>query len=219
VNKAVHQEKAHSIQTRQEIAAFGLGFFADEILRQGGLAFGIQDEANRTIPKCVVVVCEYDGAQETNRCNNPFAKLLQLIQKTQAYWIMYNDPVGIPKVLDDRVKMKKLSSSLYALEPVMESLTNLEDKYGPQETHLYIALVGTDLDGQGKGYGRRAMTLLGQAADDIGMACYLECPDNTVPFFEKCGYTLTKSLGGTPEDLNFGDRKGNFCLMTRQARV
>ncbi|KAL3910847.1 MAG: hypothetical protein SGILL_007528 [Bacillariaceae sp.] len=88
-------------------------------------------------------------------------------------------------------------------------------QYGPQEKHVYIGIVGTDPVSQGTGCGLRLMTLIGQAADQLGLPCYLEAPDYNRKFYEKCGFHLTKEI--PKEDIGefLGDHSVALCLMVR----
>lgn len=52
----------------------------------------------------------------------------------------------------------------------------------------YIAVLGTHPAFQGRGYARRILTVVAKWAAKDGADCYLECSEENVPFYEKCGY-------------------------------
>merc|ERR1712232_853291 len=59
------------------------------------------------------------------------------------------------------------------------------EEYGPM---WYIALLGTHPKYQGRGYGKKLLSVVASWADRDKMDCYLECSETNVPFYEKCGY-------------------------------
>ena len=54
--------------------------------------------------------------------------------------------------------------------------------------YFYVGVVASDPDGQGKGYCKEVMQLLGAVADDCHMACYLETQEKNQQYYEKFGY-------------------------------
>ena len=203
-------------QQRQDVSGFCMGFFAYELLYgKNGLAFGLRDKKSGQV-KGVVVFREYQPAKE-NQKPGVLAKITDFITMMKAYFKMKSDPIGVPTILqNDKTKRKKFGEASQAIQPMQEMMHNWHCQYAPNpEPHWYVGLVATDPDCHGKGYGKKLMSILNEAADECGMACYLETPHVNQTFYEKMGYQTTK-----PVTMNFtsellGDLADHGYLMTR----
>jgi len=192
-----------------------LGFFAYETLQKGGFSLGIKDEEDGSL-KSLVIFREYDPAKEKR--HSLLDKIRDFVTSFRAYFSMKGDPVGLPKILDDPLLNKKFQSSSTVAQQIVEPMHKWHTQYAPQQKHWYVAIVASDIDCQGKGYGKKVIDLLGQAADQIGIACYLECPDYNRKFYEKCGYTATKATTMSLSDPTLGDLSSPGYLMTREPK-
>ncbi len=97
--------------------------------------------------------------------------------------------------------------------PVALRALDETDKVHPSEPHWYLALLGTDPDHQGKGYGTAAISPVLDICDRDGTPAYLESSkEQNVPFYERHGFEVTSTL-----DLSKG--KGpRLWLMWREPR-
>ena len=113
---------------------------------KNGLAFGLRDKQNGHV-KAVVVFREYQPAKE----------ITEFITMMRAYFQMKNDPLGVPKILqNDKTKRKKFEEASQSIQPMQEMMHDWHCQYAPNpEPHWYVGLVATDPDCQGKGYGKK----------------------------------------------------------------
>lgn len=212
-----------SDKERQEMAACDMGFFAYHTIHKGGLAFGIQeDDTNKdggssssSSLKAVVVFREYDPAKE-NHTPNFLDRFWSSVTDLRAYYHMKFDPLGLPELLKDSSQEKKFCKSGEVSDLIFEQFHEYHIQYAPQEKHWYIAIVATDPESHGKGYGKQVMNLMGQVADATGMACYLESPQYNQRFYEKCGYEVTKDVTVSVIDKELGEVSADLVLMTRK---
>ena len=171
-----------STANRQALNAFSLGFFAHELLVKGGTIFGIRDRSSGAL-KAVVVFREYN--QSTEKKPN---KIVALYHNFRAYISMSKDPLGLPEILKEKGEMKRYQNAMKRMESLNGVMCGWHKEFGPQGEHFYVGVVASDPDGQGKGYCKEVMQLLGAAADDCHMACYLETQEKNQQYYEKFGY-------------------------------
>lgn len=196
------------------------GFLTYFDLADGGCAFGIQKQQQQSEEQDIVgvtVFSEYDPLSKKQRwCKSRILdKLAQHFVAIRAYMSMKSDPLGVPEVLlRDPAAKKHFDEAVGELNGFFQPIQDWHLEYGPQEKHLYIGIIATDPEQQGAGFGLRMMTLLGQAADEVGLACYLECPDHNRKFYEKCGYRLAKRIPANEMCVRVGT---GLCLMVRPA--
>lgn len=69
------------------------------------------------------------------------------------------------------------------------------EKAHPTEKHWYLALLGTDPDHQGRGYGSAVLAPILDRCDATHTAAYLESSkEKNVPFYERHGFTVTERI-------------------------
>ena len=193
-------EDTASTSSRQALNAFGLGFFAEEQLRKGGMIVGIRDSSGAV--QAVIVFREYNVM--TERKSN---KVVDFFHGVRAYMSMSKDPLGVPPVLADKSKMKQWEKATKKMESMDDMFRKWHRQYGPTEPHFYVGVVASDPDGQGKGYCKEVMTMLGAAADACHVACYLETQEKNRPYYEKFGYEAVSKV-----DLVFGEGEEEIRL-------
>ena len=97
------------------------------------------------------------------------------------------------------------------LEVALRSLAAVEEKH-PEEPHWYLAVLGTDPDWQGKGFGSAAMAPVLAKADEEGVPAYLESSkERNVPLYERHGFRVT-------EEITLPDDGPPIWLMWREPR-
>lgn len=76
----------------------------------------------------------------------------------------------------------------------------LERGHPHDPPHWYLALLGTDPDHQGKGYGSAVMEPLLGRCDDEGVHAFLESSkERNLPFYERHGFEATGQLAFGPD--------------------
>ena len=183
---------------RQALNAFSLGFFAHEQLTMGGTMFGIRDNSSGAV-KAVIVFREY-GVKSEKKAN----KIVAFYHNFRAYISMSRDPLGLPEILKDKVEMKRYQRGMARMEALDGVMRGWHEKYGPREPHFYVGIVASDPENQGKGYCKELMQLLGAAADECHIACYLETQEKNRPYYEKFGYKPVAN-----NDLVIEEREGS----------
>ncbi len=69
------------------------------------------------------------------------------------------------------------------------------ERVHPTEPHWYLALLGTDPDFQGRGYGSAVLAPILERCDTEGTPAYLESSkEANVPFYERHGFEVTGTL-------------------------
>ena len=162
----------------------------------------------------VAALREYRPAQE-NKHPSLLTKFRDFIINMRAYFHMKADPVGLPKTLKDKERRKTFKESSQAVEPMQGMMHDWHCRYAPQENHFYVALVATEPDYQGHGYGKMIMSILNSAADECNMACYLEAPEENLKFYESVGYQITKPMTISLSSSILGDFSDSGYLFTR----
>ena len=81
-------------------------------------------------------------------------------------------------------------------------------EYGPM---WYVALLGTHPKYQGRGYGKKLLNVIFSWADIDKKDVYLECSEENVRYYEKCGFMNT-SKG---EVLVDGTKRYNFIMVRK----
>lgn len=104
-------------------------------------------------------------------------------------------------------------SGLGAHAPDAVRLLSAVDRARPQETHWYLATLGTDPDRQGQGVGSALVRTVLERADAEGLPAYLESSkERNLAFYARHGFEVTGEIhtpGGGP----------TLWLMWRDARV
>jgi len=191
---------------RQELAAFCLGFFTHELIAKGGMAVGIRKSGQL---KAAVVFREYEISKDAQE-PNIFGRISAIIGFIKAYLAMRKDPLGLPAILSDKSKQKKLKESLNKVQPMENNLRKWHAEHGPKGPHWYVGLVASDPETQGQGHCKEALNLLSRAADECQMTCYLECNDRLRKYYEKFGFQATKAVTTELDGM-----KSSGFLMTR----
>lgn len=101
---------------------------------------------------------------------------------------MSKDPLGLLEILKEKGEMKRYQNAMQRTESLNGVMRGWHKEFGPQGEHFYVGVVASDPDGQGKGYCKEVMQLLGAAADDCHMACYLETQEKNQQYYEKFVY-------------------------------
>jgi ribosomal protein S18 acetylase RimI-like enzyme len=208
-------ESDEKTQDRQEVAGFWMGFFAYDVLQKNGFAYGIRE--NDGSLRAVTVIREYDPAKEKKL--TLFDKICRFVTDIRAFITMKGDPTGVPQILQDRAHRKKAYKATEASEQLTSTLHEWHSQYGPHEQHWYVAIVATDPDFQGKGYGKQMMDILSRAADECGVPCYLESPDYNRPFYEKFGFIVKEPVNVSLSAEALGELSSPGYLMTRQPNL
>ena len=168
-----------------EFTKFVMGYPLQENLTLGAKIFG-----KRVDGKLVSVVCfrEYDPKKTPGswykflRGWSNFVALIKLA------------PKGVPKLFTDPA-MKEHEKHFNALLKYSDAIVaNSHKECVPEERHWYVVLVGVDPDFQDRGIGKETLAKFHAAADEQGVACYLEAAGHKNPaFYEKCGYKSIKN--------------------------
>ena len=82
-------------------------------------------------------------------------------------------------------------------------LSAVEKKHPADPPHWYLAVLGTEPDAQGKGYGSAVLQPVLQQCDSKGEPAYLESSkEKNIPFYERHGFRVTEEIalpkGGPP---------------------
>jgi GNAT superfamily N-acetyltransferase len=64
----------------------------------------------------------------------------------------------------------------------------------PSDPHWYLAALGTDPSGQGKGVGSALLRSGLERCDGEGAHAYLECFEQLVPYYERFGFEVTGEI-------------------------
>lgn len=214
LTKAMHLESNECTKDRQEVSAFCMGFFAFDLLHNGGTALGIREGKDKSGPlRAVVVFREYDQRKE-ERLPKWARKVASLITNLRAYVTMKGDPEGLPHLFSDKAKIRAFEKASKEMEPLDALLHTWHKEYGPKGRHWYVGIVASDPETQGRGYCREVMDLLTRAADESGMPCYLESAERERRYYEKFGF---KTVNETTIRLGEGEFACDLdgCLMTR----
>jgi GNAT superfamily N-acetyltransferase len=78
-------------------------------------------------------------------------------------------------------------------ERVLESLDRLV-AMEPKEPHYYLSLFGTHPRYAGHGYGKALLAYNLEQIDRQGVAAYLDCADELVPFYSRFGFEVIGSV-------------------------
>ena len=75
------------------------------------------------------------------------------------------------------------------------SVLGTVEKHHPTAPHWYLAVLGTEPEGQGKGKGSAVLQPVLERCDRDGEAAYLESSKETnIPFYERHGFTVTEEI-------------------------
>lgn len=92
-----------------------------------------------------------------------------------------------------------LPAMLPRLGMALRAMRCIEDHH-PPEPHLYLSILGTDPDQQGRGVGSALLAPGLRLADEDGLACYLESSKETnVAFYARHGFVVREVIT-LPED-------------------
>jgi GNAT superfamily N-acetyltransferase len=89
------------------------------------------------------------------------------------------------------------------LRLVLSVLTQVENQHPVDPPHWYLAVLGCEPDGQGKGKGSACMQPVLEQCDTEGLPAYLESSkEKNIPLYERYGFKVTDELrlvkGGPP---------------------
>lgn len=170
-----------------KMAVFGLSLPVLENLYYpyGGTMIGKRDEQTGELQGCIVLR-EYDTkAQETWWNRNIVATLMPFLVFAMTFL-----KFGIPSAFMEKQNGKKVDHLNKTGKHLDKQFKEWHHMYAPKH-HWYIGQVGTSPKFQGKGVGRKLMTKINDAADDLQMSCYLETKgDRNVRFYESLGYKV-----------------------------
>jgi GNAT superfamily N-acetyltransferase len=175
-----------------DVFRFFMAFLIFEDARKGGLSLCFVEDKHdhhdgqRQLVS-VASVIEHDTEYEKNKwfpwLRNKFHETVTTLRLlvtygTPKFFATNKDDVAI---IEQKIKYLSVRKT-----PVWHQ------QYGPQPgKHWYVHVVAVHPDRQGQGLGTQLMKRLHQAADEQGLACYLECVgDKNRSFYEKVGYKL-----------------------------
>ena len=184
-------------EDRQAINGYDLGFFSYSMVQKGGVIMGVRD--HNGILQAVVVFREYRPEEERP---SVLEKVSRFVTGIRAETQMSNDPLGTPALLKDKSQAKQLKSIMKKFEKVQPMMHGWHEEVGPKEPHWYVGIVASSPNGQGKGYCKEAMKMLGMAADECNVKCYLECAVENGPYYEKFGFKAVKDVSIVIDDIS-----------------
>ncbi|MFJ3877765.1 GNAT family N-acetyltransferase [Streptomyces sp. NPDC090077] len=116
-----------------------------------------------------------------------------------AFWV---SPEGHEKSVPDAETIRELTEILGDRAHLFRDAVELAARHAPQEPHWYLALIGADPAGQGRGHGSALLRSGLAKADAAGLPVYLESskPSN-LPVYEHFGFTVLGEVelpGGGP---------------------
>ncbi|CAN8070131.1 unnamed protein product [Agarophyton chilense] len=83
---------------------------------------------------------------------------------------------------------------------VANTMKKLKQKH-PTEAHMFLSVLGTRKQQQGKGNGSRVISQMLRQCDRDGVAVYLESSNkNNIPFYEKHRFQVVGDISGLPRD-------------------
>lgn len=103
---------------------------------------------------------------------------------------------------------------------VVAHLPSWHREHGPRGKHWWVHDVGVHPDHQGRGIGKSLMSRLNEAADIVGMACYLYCAgERNKGFYESVGYSVAgRKVVKDPTKEEDGEPISIY-LMTRESKL
>ncbi|AZM87373.1 GNAT family N-acetyltransferase [Streptomyces sp. W1SF4] len=116
-----------------------------------------------------------------------------------AFWV---SPEGHEKSVPDADTIRELTEILGDRAHLFRDAVELAARHAPQEPHWYLALIGADPAGQGRGHGSALLRSGLAKADAAGLPVYLESskPSN-LPVYEHFGFEVLGEVelpGGGP---------------------
>ncbi|KAI0565395.1 GNAT family N-acetyltransferase [Gracilaria domingensis] len=83
---------------------------------------------------------------------------------------------------------------------VASTMNKLKQSH-PARPHVFLSLLGTQKEKQGKGNGSAVISPMLRQCDRDGTAVYLESSNrNNIPFYERHGFKVVGDIRGLPED-------------------
>jgi N-acetylglutamate synthase-like GNAT family acetyltransferase len=168
---------------------FGLGLACFEAFKRNPLVVARRDNSGGEFA-CAAVLHSYDSKWESSFWRNV----------TGTWWagiamckLMLQE--SLPEVVARREHKRDLKHFENKWTAAISAMDTYHNKYGPQEDHWYIKMVGVGPQNHGKGYGRELMEKIHSLADESGVpACYLECGASNQTFYKRMGYSEATKL-------------------------
>ncbi|GAA1522390.1 GNAT family N-acetyltransferase [Streptomyces albidochromogenes] len=150
-----------------------------------------------------------DDASRAAGLNRYFATLFtrqyahhSVCERTEAAAAFWVPPEARAKAVPDAETIQELLDILGDRAPLLKDAVETAAAHAPEEPHWYLAVIGADPAGQGRGHGAALLRSGLAKADAAGLPAYLESskPSN-LPFYEHFGFTVQDELrlpGGGP---------------------
>ena len=124
---------------------------------------------------------------------------------------------GRPELLSNKQYREDFQHFEQKADSTMASLPKWHQKFGPEQKHWYVFIVGVGPEHKGKGYGGELMTKISSLADEAGKLLYLESGVKNKTFYERMGYeVLAKHTLSDPYDTS--REPAEAYVMTRKPR-
>lgn len=164
-----------------------MGFPIFEVLhRKRGLLFGIKGNNDKL--EAAVCLFEYDAKKDGR--GGPFEAMASWFWDMRAFMAIKSEGASTPEIMTKKEYKAARKEFMLRGNALKKLIRKTHSQYGPKGRHWYVELVGVHPDAQGRGYGGQVMRALSRVADEVGMACYLECSGNNRAFYEKFGYKV-----------------------------
>ncbi|WP_116209898.1 GNAT family N-acetyltransferase [Streptomyces olivoreticuli] len=116
-------------------------------------------------------------------------------ERTEAAAAFWVPPQAQAKAVPDAETIQELQDILGDRAPLLKDAVEAAAGHAPREPHWYLAVIGADPAGQGRGHGAALLRSGLAKADAAGLPAYLESskPSN-LPFYEHFGFTVQDEL-------------------------
>ncbi|MGW6917364.1 GNAT family N-acetyltransferase [Kitasatospora sp. NPDC054939] len=116
-----------------------------------------------------------------------------------AFWV---PPEAQAKAVPDAETLRELEEITGDRAPLLREAVAAAAEHGPQEPHWYLAVIGSDPDGRGRGHGSALLRSGLARADAAGLPVYLESSKQAnLPVYEHFGFSVLGEVrlpGGGP---------------------
>ncbi|MGW0548704.1 GNAT family N-acetyltransferase [Streptomyces altiplanensis] len=109
-----------------------------------------------------------------------------------AFWV---PPEAQAKAVPGPETIQELQSILGDRAPLLKDAVEMAAEHAPREPHWYLAVIGADPAGQGRGHGAALLRSGLAKADAAGLpACLESSKPSNLPFYEHFGFTVQEEL-------------------------
>ena len=190
----LNKQEWYSEDQHQNTVHFALGIAIDDVYKQNPLVISKCDDNGELVSAAIVT--EYDKEIESS-----FRRKLVKEWREWKSFAKLAVTEGLPDIFAKREYKRDANHLKKKMDISMSALSRWHSKYGPNEKHWYVNMVGVGPQFKGMGYGGELMSKISSLADEAGMMCYLECGASNLKFYEKMGYNiLSKHVLADPED-------------------